>query len=51
MFIILKKIYILKTKLLYEGFGVEFQEMLIKLKIQIKINGENKFNSFGVIYN
>ena len=39
-----------KTKLLHEGFGVECpdREMHIKLKIQIKINGEIKFNSFGV---
>ena len=39
-----------KTKLLHEGFGVECpdREMFIKLKLQIKINGEIKFNSFGV---
>jgi len=39
-----------KTKLLHEGFGVECpdREMHVKLKIQIKINGEIKFNSFEV---
>ena len=39
-----------KTKLLHEGFGDECpdREMFIKLKLQIKINGEIKFNSFGV---
>ena len=39
-----------KTKLLHEGFGDECpdREMHIKLKIQIKINGEIKYNSFGV---
>ena len=39
-----------KTKLLHEGFGAECpdREMYVKLKIQIKINGEIKFNSFGV---
>ena len=39
-----------KTKLLHEGFGVECpdREMHIKLKLQIKINGEIKFNTFGV---
>ena len=39
-----------KTKLLHEGFGDECpdREMHIKLKLQIKINGEIKYNSFGV---
>ena len=39
-----------KTKILHEGFGDECpdREMHIKLKIQIKINGEIKYNSFGV---
>jgi len=39
-----------KTKLLHEGFGVECpdREIHVKLKIQIKINGEIKFNSFEV---
>ena len=39
-----------KTKLLHEGFGDECpdREMHIKLKLQIKINGQIKYNSFGV---
>ena len=39
-----------KTKILQEGFGDECpdREMHIKLKLQIKINGEIKYNSFGV---
>ena len=39
-----------KTKILQEGFGDECpdREMYIKLKLQIKINGEIKFNTFGV---
>ena len=39
-----------KTKLLHEGFGDECpdREMHIKLKLRIKINGEIKYNSFGV---
>ena len=37
-----------KTKLLHQGFGVECpdREMHIKLKIQIKVNGVIKFNTF-----
>ena len=37
-----------KTKILYEGFGLDSpdREMLVKLKLQIKINGEIKINTF-----
>ena len=37
-----------KTKILYYGFGSENpdREMLVKLKLQIKIDNEIKFNSF-----
>ena len=37
-----------KTKILYNGFGLDCpdREMLVKLKLQIKLNGEIKFNTF-----